>query len=158
LPPFPPFGNITDAEHDNEVVVIDKDYDLVYDMVREGDVFVVIALVYNLEKVHYYLLRCTRSKSTLMQEFKDLSNYTYVVGSMVLMGNLFAEVRKCNDHIIFQDYEPDVICYQYNHLVIAAQLQLKPVNTRKTFKNRQWKLLMEDHNSILENMPLAHLI
>ena len=104
MTPFPPFGNITDVERDNEVVVIDKDYDRVFDMVREGDVFVVITMIDNPKKVHYYLLRCTRSKSTLMQEFKDLTNYTYAVGSMVLMGYFFAEVKKCNDHIPFQDY------------------------------------------------------
>ena len=45
----------------------------------------------------------------LMQEFKDTSNYTYDVGSMVLMGHLFVEVRKCKDHILFQDYDSDVI-------------------------------------------------
>ena len=57
-----------------------------------------------------------------MQEFKDLSNYTYGVGSMVIMGQFFAKVRKCKDHIVFQYYESDVICAQYSHLVIAAQL------------------------------------
>ena len=92
--------------------MIDKDYDNVSDLVREGDVFFVIAQVDNLEKVHYYLLRCTRAKSTLLQNFKDLSNYTYEVGSMVLMGHLFVEIKKCNDHIIFQYYELDVICAQ----------------------------------------------
>ena len=88
-----PFGNINDVECDNEAFVIEKDYDRVSDLVREGDVFVVIALVHNPKKVHYYLLILTRSKSTLMQEFKDLSNYMYGVGSMVLMGHFFAEVR-----------------------------------------------------------------
>ena len=101
LTPFSPFGNITNEEHNNEVFVIDKDYDHVSDLVREGDVFVVIALVDNPDKVHYYLLRCTRSKSTLMHEFKDPSNYTYGVCSMVLMGHLFEEVNKRIDHIIF---------------------------------------------------------
>ena len=105
MTPLPPFGNISDVEHDNEALLIDKDYDRVSDLVREGDVFVVIAPVDNPEKVHYYLLICTRSKSTLMQEFKDPSNYTYGVGSMVLMGPFFAEVRKCKDHILFQYYE-----------------------------------------------------
>ena len=80
MTPFPPFGNISDVEHDNEALVIDKDYDRVSDLVRQGDVFAIIAPIENLEKVHYYLLRCTRSKSTLMQEFKDPSNYTYGVG------------------------------------------------------------------------------
>ena len=47
-----------------------------------------------------------------MQEFKDPSNYTYAMDSMVLMGHLFEEVKKCNDHIIFQYYELDVICAQ----------------------------------------------
>ena len=37
--------------------MIDKDYDRVSDLVREGDAFVVIAPVDNPEKVHYYLLR-----------------------------------------------------------------------------------------------------
>ena len=90
LTPLPPFGNISDVEHDNEALVIEKDYDRVSDLVREGDVFSVIAPVDNPEKVHYYLLRCTRSKSMLMQEFKDPSNYTYRVGSMDIMGHLFA--------------------------------------------------------------------
>ena len=108
--------------------------------------------------MHYYLLRCTRSKSTLMQEFKDPLNYTYGVGSMVLMGHFFAEVRKCKYHIIFQDYKSDVICSQYSHLVIASRLQLKAVKSRKNSKHRQWKLSIEDHNSILDNMPLAHFI
>lgn len=43
LTPFPPFGNVSDKEMDNEVVLINNDYDRVSDMVREGDVFVVIA-------------------------------------------------------------------------------------------------------------------
>ena len=58
----------------------------------------------------------------LMQEFKDPSNDTYGVGSMAIMGHLFVEVRKCKDHIIFQDYESDFICAQYSHLVIEARL------------------------------------
>ena len=122
LTPVPPFGNISDVEHDNEVLVIDKDYDRVSDLVREGDVFAIIAPVDNPEKVHYYLLRCTRSKSTLMQEFKDSSNYMYGVGSMVIMGHFFAKVMKCKYHIVFQDYKSDFICAQYSHLVIASWL------------------------------------
>ena len=50
LTSLPPFGNISDVEHDNEALVIDKYYDCVSDLVREGDVFAAIALVYNLEK------------------------------------------------------------------------------------------------------------
>ena len=48
--PLPPFGNISDVEHDNETLVIEKYYDHVSDLVREGDVFVVIAPVDNPEK------------------------------------------------------------------------------------------------------------
>ena len=47
LTPFPPFGNINDVQRDNEVLVIDKDYDRVSDLVREGDVFAFIAPVDN---------------------------------------------------------------------------------------------------------------
>ena len=82
------------------------------DLVRQGDVFSIIAPVDNPQKVHYYLLRCTRSKSMLLQEFKYPSNYRYAVGSMVLMGHLFTEIKKFNDHILFQDYAPYVICAQ----------------------------------------------
>ena len=93
-----------------------------------------------------------------MQEFKDLSNYTYGVGSMVLMGHFFVEVRKCKDHILFQDYESVVICAQYSHLIIASRFSLKAVKSRKNSKHRQWKLSIEDHNAILDNMPLVHFI
>ena len=93
-----------------------------------------------------------------MQEFKDLSNYTYGVGSIIIMGHLFLELSKCKDHILFQDYDSDVICAQYSHLVIAARLQLKAVKSRKNSKHRQCKLSIEDHNVILDNMPLTHFI
>ena len=66
-----------------------------------------------------------------MQEFKDPSNYTYGVGSMVIMGHFFAKVRKCKDHIPFQDYMSYFICAQYSHLIIATGLQLKEVKSRK---------------------------
>ena len=71
---------------------------------------------------------------------------------MVLMEHLFSKIRKCNDHIIFQYYELDVICAQYSHLVIVARLQLKLVKTRKKTKNHQWKLSIEDHNAILKKI------
>ena len=67
LSALPPFANFTDAEFHNEVVVIDKYYDRVSNMVREGNVFIVIAPIYNPENVHYCLLRCIRSKSILLQ-------------------------------------------------------------------------------------------
>ena len=50
MTPLPPFGNISNVEHDNEALVIDKDYDCVSDLVRAGDVFVVIAPVDNPKK------------------------------------------------------------------------------------------------------------
>ena len=96
------------------------------------------------------------SKSTLLQEYNDPSNYTYPISSMVLMGHFFEEVKKCKDHIIFQDYQPEVIYAQYSHLVIATRLQLKQVKSTK--KRRQWRLSIDDHDAILENLPLAHFI
>ena len=95
---------------DNEVDVIDKDYDHAFDMVRKGDVLVVVAPENNPVKVHYYILQCNRSKSTLMQEYNDPSDYDYPIGSMVLMGHFVEEVRKCKDYNIFQDDQPNVIC------------------------------------------------
>lgn len=89
LTPLPPFGNLTDVEMDNQVVVIDKDYDFVFNMVRECDVFIIIISENNLKKVHYYLLWCTMSKCMLIQEYNYPSNYTYAIDSMVLMGRLF---------------------------------------------------------------------
>ena len=50
LTPLPPFGNVTDKEMENEVAAIDNDYDRVFYMVREGDVFIVIAPENNQEK------------------------------------------------------------------------------------------------------------
>ena len=60
------------------------------------------------------------------------------------------------DHIIFQDYQQEVIYAQYSHLVIATRLQLKQVKSRK--KQWQWRLSINDHDVILENLPLAHFI
>ena len=96
------------------------------------------------------------SKSTLLQEYNYPSNYTYPNASMALMGHFFEEVKKCKDHIIFQDYQPEVMYAQYSHLVIANRLQLKQVKSRK--KQWQWRLSIDDHDAILENFPLAHFI
>ena len=70
-----------------------------------------------------------------MQEFKDPSNYTYVVGSLVLIGHVFEEVKKCTDHIRFQDHQIDGIYAQYSHFVIASPLQLNPVKSKKNSKH-----------------------
>ena len=96
------------------------------------------------------------SKSTFLQEYNDPSNYTYLIGSTVLMGHFFEEVKKCKYHIIFQDYQPEVIYTQYNQLVIETRLQMKQVKCRK--KQRQWRLSIDDHDAILENFPLANFI
>ena len=51
-----PHINHIGEKMDNELAMIDKDYDCVFDMVREGDVFAIIASENNPYKVHYYLL------------------------------------------------------------------------------------------------------
>ena len=104
MTPLPPFVNVTDEDMKNEVVVIDKDYDRVFYMVKEGDVFTIIAQENNPETVHYYLLWCTMSKCMLMQEYNDPSNYTYPTGWMFVMRHFFEKVKKRKDHILFQDY------------------------------------------------------
>ena len=53
---MPPFGNVTDVETNNEMDVIENDYNRVFDMVREDYVFTIIASENNPEKVHYCLL------------------------------------------------------------------------------------------------------
>lgn len=74
---LPPFGNAIDEEMDNEMAMIDKDYDRVSNMVR----FLWCHWPkINPKKVHYYLMWCTKLKKTLMQEYKDPSNYTYAIG------------------------------------------------------------------------------
>ena len=50
LTPLPPFGNISDVEHDNKALVIDKYHDRVFYLFREADVFSVIAPVDNPKK------------------------------------------------------------------------------------------------------------
>lgn len=77
LIPLHPHPRFTDEEMDNDFSMIDKDYDCLSNMVIEGDVFIVIELEYNPEKVHYYLLQCTKLKKTLIRDFKDYLNYTY---------------------------------------------------------------------------------
>ena len=55
------------------------------------------------------------------------------------------------NYVYFQDYELDVICCQYSHLVCASRIKLVQVSSKKNIKNRKWKLLKYDHEQIIED-------
>ena len=91
-----------------------------------GDVFTVIAPLDNNENVKYYLMRCTEGKIKLLEDYND-NRFTYKRGSIILKGYFLQQTCMTENYVYFQDYELDVICCQYSHLVCASQIKLEQV-------------------------------
>ena len=78
-----------------------------------------IAPLDNNENVKYYLMRCTEGKMNLLEDYND-NGFTYERGSIILKGYFLQQTHMTENYVYFQDYEPDVICCQYSHLVCAS--------------------------------------
>ena len=88
-----------------------------------GDVFDVVAPTINDENVKYYLMRCTERKMKLLENYND-HGFPYDRGSIILKGYFFRQTNQSGDFVYFQDYEPNVISFQYSHLVCATRIKL----------------------------------
>ena len=80
----------------------------------------------NSEDVKYYLMRCIEGKMKLLEDYND-NGFTYERGSIILKGYFLQQTRMTENYVYFQDYEPDVICCQYSHLVCASRIKLEQV-------------------------------
>ena len=109
-----------------------------------GDVFVVIAPTINDENVKYYLMQCTERKMRLLENYND-HEFPYDRGYIILKGYFFRQTNQSGDFVYFQDYKPDVISYQYSHLVCAARIKLIEVQSKKKLKIKKWKMSKSNH-------------
>ena len=89
-------------------------------------------------------MQSTDGKMKLLEDYND-NGFTYERGSVILKGYFLQRTRMNENFIYVQDYEPDVICCQYSHLVCASQIKLVQVTSKKNLKNRKWKLSKYDH-------------
>ena len=90
----------------------------------------------------------------LLEDYND-NGFTYKRGSIILKGYFFQQTHMTENYLSFQDYELDVICCQYSHLVCASRIKLVQVPSKKNLKNRKWKLSKYDHERTIEDdIPL----
>ena len=90
------------------------------------DIFAVIAPLDNNNNVKYYLMRCTEGKMKLLEDYND-NRFTYERGSIILKGYFLQQTHMTENYVYFKDYEPDVICCQYSHLICASRIKLVQV-------------------------------
>ncbi|KAH9328634.1 hypothetical protein KI387_000742, partial [Taxus chinensis] len=115
------------SDHDDsfeDVPLISTDYDHISGLVKQGDVFAVIAEEANIEKVEYYLLHCTEERTKLTCEITSEVT-TFFTGSVVVQGTYLQQVKALQSGIHFVDYKPDKKVYHYTHHIIATGLQLQ---------------------------------
>ena len=113
-----------------------------------------VAPIENNENVRYYLMRCIERKMKLLEDYDD-KGFIYERGSILLKCYFFQETHQTESDIHFKDYQPDVICCQYSHLVCVARIKLIEVKSNKKLKARRWKMSKFDHERIIEdNIPL----
>jgi len=99
-------------------------------------------------------MRCTERKMKLLEDYDD-RGFIYERGSILLKGYFFQETYQIESDVHFKDYQPDVICCQYSHLVCAARIKLIEVKSNKKLKARRWKMSKVDHERIIEDdIPL----
>jgi hypothetical protein len=145
MPPYEDDDNDIDI-HDP---IYSADYERVSDLVVTGDIFAVIADPENAEGVDYYLLRCTKEKSKLVQEIVDGDGQQYPTGSVVIEGTYYQQAKIDKNGIQFIEYMPGQRVLHYSHLVIATKLQFETVPKRGR-GNQKWKLTIEEHERLLE--------
>ena len=88
-------------------------------------------------------------------EDNDDRGFIYERGSILLKGYFFSRNISNWRHAHFKDYQPEVICYQYSHLVCATRIKLIEVKSNKKLKARRWKMSKVDHERIIEDeIPL----
>ncbi|KAH9325154.1 hypothetical protein KI387_005332, partial [Taxus chinensis] len=139
------------SDHDDsfeDVPLISIDYDHISGLVKQGDVFAVIAEEANIEKVEYYLLRCTEERTKLTCEITSEVT-TFFTGSVVVQGTYLQQVKALQSGIQFVDYKPEKKVYHYTHHIIATGLQLQQVKTTNS-KRKKWRLDVEDHEKLLQ--------
>jgi len=85
----------------------------------EGDVFVVVAPLINIEIVY----ACAEQKMKLLEDYYD-NNFIYERGSIILKGYFFQETQHNESNAYFHAYQPNVIIYQYSHLVCEMHIKL----------------------------------
>ena len=67
----------------------------------------------------------------------------------------FQETYQTESDVHLKDYQPNVICCQYSHLVCVARIKLIEVKSNKIIKARRWKMSKVDHERIIEvDIPL----
>ena len=86
----------------------------------------------------------------LLEEY-DEKGFIYERGSILWKGYFFQETHQTQSVVHFKDYQPDVIWYQYSHLVCAARIKLIEVKSDEKLKSRRWKMSKVDHERIIED-------
>ena len=69
----------------------------------------------------------------LLEDYDD-RGFIYERGSILLKGYFFQETYQTERDVHFKDYQPDVICYQYSHLVCRGCIKLIEVKSNKKIK------------------------
>ena len=90
----------------------------------------------------------------LLEDYDD-KVFIYERGLILLKGYFFQETYQTKRDVHFKDYQPDVICCKYSHLVCTAHIKLIEVKSNKKLKARSWKMSKVDHERIIEDrIPL----
>ena len=97
-----------------------------------------------------------REKDEIIEDYDD-RGFIYERESILLKCYFFQETYQTESEVNFKDYQPDVICCQYSHLVCAARIKLIEVKSNKKLKARRWKMSKVDHERIIEDgIPLRY--
>ena len=87
----------------------------------------------------------------LLEDYDD-QGFIYERRSILLKGYFFQETHQTERDVYFKDYQPNVICCQYSHLVCVACIKLIEVKSNKKLKARRWKMSKVDHERIIEDI------
>ena len=95
-----------------------------------------------------------REKDEIKEDYDD-KGFIYERGSILLKCYFFQETHQIESDVHFKYYQPDVICYQYSHLVCATHIKFIEVKSNKKLKDGRWKMSKIDHERIIEDdIPL----
>ena len=74
-----------------------------------------------------------KEKNEILEDY-DEKGFIYETWSILLKCYFFQETHQIESGVQFKDYQPDVICFQYSHLVCAASIKWIEVKSNKKLK------------------------
>ena len=107
--------------------------------------------------IYYWLAHCLEGKKTLMKSVIDSEGIEFQIGSMVIKGEYLTQDERIlkKGVYVFQDYRLGEVVYNFTNLVVATNLQLQTMSSKKSTKVQYFFPYSDWYSQVLFPSPMT---